>query len=481
MAERVFCIDLGSGYTKVGLRTAPTADTTLLASPTVLAGGVDFCLPTVVAVDQTSGTRQYEFGYRALDRKPGDKVRVFSNWKRWAFEAGNKLPSGLPALLASDDFAALAGRYQVPLAEVNGLRQLVAASHQLNGGPPPTAELLAVRQAGVLAEKFFRFLRTFVLDACRRMEHPPADLEDVPAVLTAPAFAPEGELTSHPGVKLLSAALVRAGWKVRDHHPVVSEPFSNAVGVLTGGVNAVRRTPKSKTHAAVTRIDLGKMFKKGPIITAASDGEHFPLYRALVVDVGAYTTDVAVVELPAAEMDDFTPAAVRVRQSSVPLGVHEIDDRVRAVLPPRQAAYLTDTMSSADWEDFRQTVYDGANAKPYKTLEGNIGGKKDAPAIRAALEAFGGEVAAHVVGFCGDLSPANMQELILTGGGNAIPAVRAALESAVRLPGNPIARVLAPARRTSVADAVARHLDDRQSRGGSALGGCSIFFEPAYW
>jgi hypothetical protein len=481
MGERVFCIDLGSGYTKVGLRTAPDADTTLLASPTVLAGGVDFCLPTVVAVDQTSGTRQYQFGYEALDRKPGDQVRVFANWKRWAFEAGKKLvPSGLHPLLASEEFAALAGRFQVPLAQVQGLRQLVAASHQLNGGPPPSVEPLEVRYASVLAEKFFRFLRTFVLDACRRMETPPEDVESIPAVLTAPAFSPETELPSHPGVKLLSAALARAGWPVRTHSPVVSEPFSNAVGVLTGGVNALKTT-RAKTKTPVTRMDLGRMFKKGPILTAVNDGTHYPLYRALVVDVGAYTTDVAVVELPTAEMDDFTPAAVRVRQTSVPLGVHEIDDRVRAVLPPRQAEYLLGQMSSADWEDFRQTVYDGKSEKPFRTLEGSIGGKKDGPAVRAVLEGFGREVAGSVVGFCGELPPANMQELILTGGGNGIPAVRAAVEAAVALPGSPIVRVLSPTRKTAVAGANARHLDERASRGGSALGGCSIFFESQYW
>ncbi len=480
MAERVFCIDLGSGYTKVGLRTAPGADTTLLASPSVLAGGVDFCLPTVVAVDQTSGTRQYEFGYQALDRKPGDKVRVFANWKRWAFEAGRAGPSGLHTLLASDDFAALAGRYQVPVAQVHGLRQLVSASHQLNGGPPPATEPLEVRWATVLAEKFFRHLRTFVLDACRKMEKPPENVEDVPCVLTAPAFVPEAELSAHPGVKLLAGAVTRAGWTLRSHTPVVSEPFSNAVGVLTGGVNALR-TLKPRNKPPVTRIDLGKMFKKGPIITAANDGAHYPLYRALVVDVGAYTTDVAVVELPAAEIDDFTPAAVRVRQTSVPLGVYELDARVRAALPPRQADYLTNQMSAANWEDFRLTVYAGTSEKPYKTLEGNIGGRKDGPAIRAVLEAFGREVVGRVVEFCGDLPPAHMQELILTGGGNGIPSLRTALETGVSLPGSKIVRVLSPNRRTAVADALARQLDDQQTRGGSALGGCSIFFEPAYW
>lgn len=481
MAERVFCIDLGSGYTKVGLRSAADADTTLLASPTVLAGGVDFCLPTVVAVDQTSGTRQYQFGYEALDRKPGDKVRVFANWKRWAFEAGKKAgPSGLPVLLASEEFAALAGRYQVPLAQVHGLRQLVAAAHQLNGGPSPMAESLEVRYASVLAEKFFRHLRSFVLDACGKLDPVPPDIESVPAVLTAPAFAPEAELTSHPGVKLLSAALVRAGWPVRDHCPVVSEPFSNAVGVLTGGVNALKTT-RAKAKPTVTRMDLGKMFKKGPILTAVNDSEHYPLYRALVVDVGAYTTDVAVVELPTAEMDDFIPAAVRVRQMSVPLGVHVIDDRVRAVLPPRQAEYLLGQMSSANWEDFRQTVYDGKSEKPFRTLEGPIGGKKDGPAIRSVLEGFGREVAEHVVGFCGELKPANQQELLLTGGGNSIPAVRAALETSVVLPGGPIVHVFSPTRKTTVAEATARRLDEQTSRGGSALGGCSIFFEPAYW
>lgn len=476
MTDRVFCIDLGSGYTKVGLRTAPTESAILLTSPTVAAGGVEFCIPSVVAVDTQGGGRKYEYGYDALNRRAGGQIQVFTNWKRWVFEAGRTLPMGLEPLLASEDFAALAGRFQVPLQQVRSLQHLVRAARGLGGATPLATEPREVQLAKVIAEKFFGFLRTFTLDVCRRLARPPEGVEDIPAVLAVPAFGPEDELGVNPGVQLLTSAMTKAGWKLRTPRPVISEPLSNAVGVLTDGENAMR-TVVYKNKPKVRRLDLGKMFRKGPIITATKSPKHHPLYRAVVVDVGAYTTDIAVVEVPVSQIDDFEPAAFSCRQVSVPLGMHTLDARVRSVLPTAQADYLS-RLSAADEEDFRRRVY--AEGVQYRTLEGAIGGSAARPAINDVLNTFANEITDHLTGFCRGWPPSNLQELLLTGGGNNIPALRSAFETAIGTLGGAV-QVHTSGERAAVLTCPHRQLTNPTSRGGSALGGCSIFFEPAYW
>lgn len=479
MTDRVFCIDFGSGFTKVGLRTVPSADSALLDLPGQQGGGVQFCLPSAVMAEQRDGGQRYEFGYDALGYRTDNRYQLFTNWKGWAFEVGQDPPAGLEALLQSADFAALAGRYQVSLGQVKSLQYLVECSRGLVGAAAGPPDSLRVRRARVLADRFFRFLREFTLKAVERMESPPPNAHDIPAVLAVPAFAPEADLPNHPGVQLLTRALANAGWPLRQPAAVISEPLANAIGVLTNGCNALRTTKGNKTTPSVTRIDLAKMFSRGPILTAMKDGTFYPLYRALIVDVGAFTTDVAVVELPTKELVDYPGQGVRVRQQSFALGVRNLDEQILATLPGAHRVYMQTLATAQDWEDFRPRVY--SDEKPFKTAEGDIGGKAQQPAIKSVLGEFGRSVAARVSEFCGDLQPANMQELILTGGGNYIPAVRTAIEAAVALPGSPIVRVSSPTRKTGITDAVARQLGTPAVRGGTALGGASIYFEPRYW
>lgn len=479
MNDRVFCIDFGSGFTKVGLRTMPSRDTALLNLPSQQGGGVEFCLPSAVMAEQRDGGQHYEFGYDALGYRTDNRYQLFTNWKGWAFEAGQDHPVGLEAMLQSADFAALAGTYQVSLAQVKCLQYLVEYSRGLVGAGPVPQESLRVRRAKVLADKFFRFLREYTLKAVERLEPSLPNPHDVPVVLAVPAFAPEAELHTHPGVQLLTRALANAGWPLRQPSPVISEPLANAIGVLTGGCNSLRTTKASKSTPSVTRIDLSKMFGRGPILTAMKDGKFYPLYRALIVDVGAFTTDVAVVELPTHELVDYPGEGIRIRQQSFALGVRNLDEQILAVLPGAQRTYMQSQATARDWEDFRPQVY--SDGKPFRTAEGSIGAKAEQPAVQSAIGEFGRSVAARVFEFCGELHPANMQELILTGGGNYIPAVRSAIEDAVALPGSPIVRVSSSARRTGISDAIARKLDPEASRGGTALGGASIYFEPRYW
>jgi hypothetical protein len=73
-----------------------------------------------------------------------------------------------------------------------------------------------------------------------------------------------------------------------------------------------------------------------------------------------------------------------------------------------------------------------------------------------------------------------VQELILTGGGSNIPAVRdALLKAASALPGNAVVKTHAPGLKKTFANTPVGDLKDKFSRGASALGGASIYFEPA--
>lgn len=477
MADRVFCIDFGSAFTKVALRRDPTADSELL-SPARLADEAAFCIPTTIAVDRRGAKPVVVFGLQAADLSPGSGVDVHRNWKKAVFHT----PSGstrtqqspLETLLASDDLRQLAGKFDVPAGQLVYLQQLVAAARVLVGGPGGrVVSTEAQQQANAvhLAQHFFLWLRQQVLDACHRLPATGLKYEAIPVRVSVPAFAlgkDGGE--HHPGCKILTDALGKAGWPLHPERPIVAEPYANAVGVLTQASNVLRRN----------RIDLGGMFSKGPLITVLKDPDHHPTYRALVIDVGAFTTDFAAVELKH-EGDAATnpDAAFAVRQESLPFGVSDLDAAMADALPKEKGDWLR-RARAIDWDDFRKAVYtDGKGFR--RAAIGVIGGPADADVVADALSGFAKRVAAEVTKFCGDLGASNMQELILTGGGNFIPAVRTAVQEAARIGGHDYAKTHGPALKKVTGGPPIDKLDEAFTRGGSALGGTSVYYEKDYY
>ncbi len=84
MPERIFCVDFGSAFTKVALRTAAQEDGKLIPCSDE---GLELWAPTVVAADWTRSSTEprLEFGYRAAAIKPGGKIVVYSNFKKDLF------------------------------------------------------------------------------------------------------------------------------------------------------------------------------------------------------------------------------------------------------------------------------------------------------------------------------------------------------------------------------------------------------------
>jgi hypothetical protein len=469
VVECVFCVDFGSAYTKVSLRSAAHSTTELLRCDDAT---VELWAPTVVAAEWVNGQARLDFGYKAAGIKPGGNIAVFTDFKRDLFAATNApaVPP-LEALLGSAEFGDLAAKYGVLPPELAALRSLIGAARTL-GGAQSDADSATRRQSNARAatHHYLRWLRERVLEACSRLGNKVLKYEDIPLRLAVPAFGGSGDLARDPGCVRLREALNGTGWRL-DDRPFVPEPEANAIGILTKGLNVL--TPKTR------RLNFREMFSKGPLITVLSGDKDRPTYRALVIDVGAFTTDFAAlyIDTGGKAPDTSDGIAFRVTQRSVVRGVTNLDADVRAVLTEDKRSAL-DGLSRKDFEAFQVGAY--TEGVGYRLDRGRVlGGGADRPAVEKCLATFADGLAAEAVAFCQELGPAaTMQELILTGGGSSIPAVRTALLKAVAENGQPFVRAHAPDLRTGQAPSpLAERLDARDARGASALGGASIYYE----
>ncbi len=436
-----------------------------------------FCVPTVVALERPPGSQlRFEFGSRAADMTTAGDVVVYRNWKKSLFlkprtDGGHHSP--LEAMLASGELSNLATRFDVPQAQLTYLRQLVAAARGLMAGPgrAMSAESQEHKNATILTAHYFKWLREQVLAACDRLPAIGLKYEAIPVRIAVPAFAHGRGVETHPGCQALMEALRRAGWPLHPEQPLVTEPYSNAIGVLTKGKNHLLKAGK---------INLGGMFTHGPLITVMKEPKDHPSYRVMVIDIGEFTTDFGGVELNTkGETISDPDAAFAFSQHSVPVGVSDLDTLVAAVLPTEKANWLRQA-PGFEREAFRRSVYGEGKAFSTNTV-GRVGALAEGEAIREAIQTFGRQLAGAVAEFCDGRTPASMQELILTGGGSTISTVRDTLQQAAQHGGNTYVRTYAPAVRKTAGGPPIVKLDTEMVRGGSAMGGTSIYFERSFY
>jgi hypothetical protein len=480
MAERVFCVDFGTAYTKVALRRDPTADSTLVPCA---GGDLDFWVPTVVSVDRRGAEPVVEFGERAAGHATGGGIDTYTNFKRDLFTnpapvAGVPPAPPLDSLLTSEEFAALATKYHVPPYQVAALRSLTSAARTLIAAPGERGvSLTATKQADAakLTGHFFSWLRKQVIAACEKQGKLGLRFEDFPVRVTVPALA-GGDVAEQTGCKLFREALHRAGWPLHPERPFVAEPESNAVGILTGATNAL--------NVDRNKMLLGQMFGRGPLNTVVKGDKNHQTYRALVIDVGAFTTDLTSLWLDTGGNAFLfgTDGGFAIQQKSVARGVNNLDADVLGALSQAKREWL-EQQSRKDFANFQRAAYTDLNGiRPAGTSLGVIGGEGDRAAIDPCVTEFGKRLVEEVKGFCAEAKPGNMQELILTGGGCSVPAVRNALIAAAQAHGGEFIRVHAPVARREKPGGpqIDDELKEPFARGGSALGGASIYFESQY-
>lgn len=471
MVECVFCVDFGSAYTKVALRPAVRESGDLIKCSDF---GEELWVPTVVAADYSAAEPQLEFGYKAAGIKPGNAIRVFTNFKKDLFAPPGAEPPALPpleSLLQSDEFTQLATKFGVQPPEVIGLKQMLAAARAFGGRSRSSPNAEAQRQADAksLTAHFMKWLRGRVLEACARRPGAPLRYEDIPLRVAVPALGGAADLANNPGCARFREALGGTGWKF-DDRLFVPEPEANAVGVLTKAANEL---------TAKRKINFREMFGKGPLITVLAGDKNHPNYRALVIDVGAFTTDFAALSIDTGgKLSDVTDGAgFTVKQQSIAFGVTNLDAAIRAALPEDKQKAL-DRLAPLDFSIFQQRAY--ADDVGLRVAPGLVlGGAADRGAVDGCLNDFAKRLTDETAAFCQALGPAAMQELILTGGGCNIPAVRdALLQAAAQLPGSAVVKTHAPGVKKAQTGTPVDNLSDTFARGASALGGASIYFEP---
>ncbi len=426
--EKLICIDFGSSYTKVAVRRNWKASSELLRD-LGRDEGFSFCIPSTVACVKRNGRFTWLIGEDALSQSPGNSVRLYQNWKgKMLSETG-----------ADSDYEAVATHFFQGLQ-----RQLV--------GIDPRLSKLPIR-------------------------------------ICIPRLENESEVE-----RQMLDVLEIAGVRVAESKPCLFEPEANIYGTTTRGRNVAWRPPKSPLlephYGRMFERDRGGLFDE--LRKASRKLDDFQ-YTILVVDVGSFTADFGCVSFAVSggEIDDFkTPDVV---QKSQPIGIMKLDDEVLGVLRP-EVRQAVEARPFRVWEDIKRRIYNGHEA----AVRGGrgmliIGENDEAENIATEIDIYAEQLVSACAAFCRrhDVTP---KKAVLTGGGALITGLRERVVAG-----------LVEKLSTSMYDLLddqepyqvllpkpiegggwrwdQKEVDDRLRtnrdliRGGSAIGGCSVFID----
>lgn len=415
MLRSSLCIDLGAAFTKVGYRELPESTTHLLRHPTLNFDESRFCIPSVAARNVRSDT--WVFGVEPMEYRAGKTVEVYRNWKSDLFSRDGSGPLGASFL---ED-----------------------ASPQLLEFLRFTYPHLKAREVAV---RYLRWLRESMIPEMLGRALPP----DLEVQLCVPEFVIHGTLGP-----LMERIMEEAGYENAGLY-TLSEPKANLIGVLTEGRNVLSRGRPSR---------LG-MFGDGHIVSRLSHGESL-----LFIDVGAYTTDLALANLSTDSDGSFADDP----SESTPLGVSLLDRMIVDRLEPRLQQVFGETLSGADWERIHAIDYGGEQHFGSATAwEAPDGSSLPRALVHACLEEFAAAITAAVQRFLSRAQPAQVRTAVLTGGGGNLAQVSNRL--ARELAGLGVAVLYAPDS-TQVPPHQEKHfLSQELVRGASGIGGASILF-----
>lgn len=413
--KSLLCIDLGSAYTKLGVRTSWDGESQLLGEDPA-RGEASFCIPSVAVSVERHQRRSWVFGDAAADLLPADGVTIYRNWKASLF----------PAERLSNGSTDRSGHF----------------ARELPGIPIAVAKDIALG--------FFRHIK-------KEISNYPHFEQGIPVRVCIPHFQDSAEVSSTLAELIAASGFVPAG-----ERPTLFEPESNAIGLLSRGTNS---TWFPNAYVAANRpgrcMFMPKMISDSGLLRALHDMEGS--YTVLVVDVGAFTTDFGLVVFDATFKDDNLNRP-RIEQQSVQLGVRDLDMGVfRKMTEPVQAAIKR--LPSSGWDREKRKLYRDEEIRLVKAGGGILTvGEKERPVIQAEVREFGASLSAHLSDFLQHYSPGGVNAYALTGGGTTIPFIRSVLKK--QLGSKDLTRHVATDPQIS-----------SLVRGGSAVGGTSVFFE----
>jgi hypothetical protein len=442
-------IDFGSAYTKVGIRRSLERPSKLIEEESLILDDQHVCIPTLAAVAERNGKERWAFGPAVTEIASGNGIQVYRNWKSQLFTAAR--PSGVAAQLTG----AVRGK---PTRR----RAVVSSPSPFAGDTDLDVKAVTLR--------YFTWLREFLAAPSARLGV--RDLGVVPVRLSVPAFGSNGRAMNDysPSEQLLLEILGEAGWNVDDECPIVLEPESNAVGIYSQGQNFTWSPQGSRGKKY---LHFQKMFIFGGYLPAlrrrSLRRDEQSRHHVLVVDIGAFTTDLALLEF---DLDN---------EEKPPVGVQQVDDHVLSILPSPKAARII-ALPARQREELKRALY---VAESSYRLEGNttIGDPGEAEQIHDCVDHFAETIRLFIENFLGEADVTQVHELIFTGGGNLIPRVCAGLINSILQKRIGVSLVHAPSSVSSTPNSQF-HLDQLASaivRGSSGIGGASVYFEKRFW
>jgi len=429
-------IDFGNSFTKVGIRPCGVTGeegrasslSSLLQDEGLRMDENNFCIPTLAARAIENGREVWCYGNDVVEKATNrEGYEVFRNWKP-RFFSGQDDPE--------------------------------------------------IQQIG---RGFFGWLRQFV-DAYGQAKDLP-NTRDMPVRITLPAFGLQSA-AAHSLVDILTDT----GWNPTGLRPAVAEPVANSIGIFSEGKNAVWK-PESRNRQAPEAFPFyPEMFGDSDFFLATKNyalySDEFELDRThwvFIADLGGYTADFAMLGFDLARPDKtFEAAATDAKEKyayySEPIGIADLDARVRAVLPAEQQEAFDDMLDEVDprLETFHRMFY--TDFRPFRSRGVRIGSGPELAPVKERVGVFAEEVATYAERFLDLHQFERVDQLLITGGGYNVPLIREAL---IRKLGNyQLRRVYRPVSRQD-SDLPSRHsrLDPRFVRGSTALGGASVYFE----
>jgi hypothetical protein len=434
-------IDLGSAYTKLAIRRDWHDESELLRDLPLATPDVDFCIPSVVTRVEGAGGTEWLTGADAAARPPADDATIYRYWKARLF-------ADHPEEQAEHDSMGRSGE-----------------GHDLDD-----YEEVAIQ--------FFRGLKSSLQRDPFRL-----DLATTAVRICIPKL--ERSLGAE---ERIAGILEKAGVQPARGRATVYEPESNATGVLTRGRNATWFPPRVSFMPSPGRaLQLRCMLEPEGLLEAFRRVSGS--FGVLVIDIGGFTTDFGYVQFDTSfGSDDWQRP--NIVQSSYELGIRELDHAIYGLLRP-EAQEAVEALSSSEWDAHKAHLYRGETVTltPPAGAAVVIGGAEDADKLEAAIADFARRVTRARDRFGEEFVRGPINAQTLTGGGAMIPPIRAALTRALSAEaGVQMSDLLDPEepRRTlmsrdgQVTEAALRARAGRNLelvRGGSAIGGSSVFFE----
>lgn len=423
MFEATLSIDLGASYTKVAYRPVclPDAVGTLPAEAKVVMVDNSPLIPSL-AIRAYNGNQWY-FGRQAARLNPSRDMPVFQNWKADLFRPKNDKDS------------------------------LTAA---------------------IIAHKFFDWLRVKL----EQVKPIGIDVTKCQTRIAMPAFE-----TFDENAVLLARCMDLSGWNDPTLILKVREPHANTLGLFTGGRNVVHRHPDGRCEAWLRGIFEDDVHLNNVYYRALQQfhvwGVHGNLLTVMVVDIGAFTTDLAKLTF------DFNAEADGLRaiqQESYALGViNELDKPLIAALEERHGFSWADFSFEAQ-EDYKEKLYQNDPWPLLAIVNGErttfeLGTGENHELAANATKQFATAVWEKIAAFGAGEAPSH---IYLTGGGSRIKDVAETLRAKIVDAGMRFVTVAAGEAPTGTEDQRPwKHTGESLQRLATAVGGASVILQEA--